>query len=139
SSSFANWATLSGSSTAIPTNCKPLGPNSRCARTNSGISSRQGAHQVAQKLTTTTLPRHWESDCSWPEMSGSDSEKSAFASRGARSQTASATPPASARTAAAPIQIHCLAALTDGLGPRVNTHTLFEPLLLWSFVDLRGR
>lgn len=35
-----------------------------------GISSRQGSHQVAQKLTTTTLPRHAESFFSRPDRSG---------------------------------------------------------------------
>jgi hypothetical protein len=31
-----------------------------CALINAGISSRQGAHQVAQKFNTGTLPRHWD-------------------------------------------------------------------------------
>src|SRR5215471_940885 len=36
-----------------------------------GISSRHGSHQVAQKLTTSTLPFYWFRDCSLPEGSGS--------------------------------------------------------------------
>src|ERR1700690_2258017 len=64
----------------MPTNCKPFEPNSLCAKTNSGISSRQGTHQVAQKLTTTTFPRHCPSDCAWPDGSGKDKPSSALAS-----------------------------------------------------------
>ena len=45
-----------------------------------GISSRHGAHHVAQKFTTTTLPRHWPMDCSLPLVSGKDSASNAEAS-----------------------------------------------------------
>ena len=48
---------------------------------NSGISSRHGAHQVAQKLTTTTLPRHWSRRCSLPAGSGRASPQRAAARR----------------------------------------------------------
>ena len=45
----------------MPTNCSPLPPSFACALTNSGISSRHGSHQVAQKFTIRTLPLHWSS------------------------------------------------------------------------------
>ena len=37
--------------------CNPRGPYWLCHETKRGISSWQGAHQVAQKLSNTTLPR----------------------------------------------------------------------------------
>src|ERR1039458_9862086 len=37
--------------------CNPCGPYCRCHWTNLGISSWHGAHQVAQKLKSTTFPR----------------------------------------------------------------------------------
>src|SRR5487761_2052910 len=65
----------------MPTNWMPLAPRAACAATNCGISSRQGAHQVAQKLTTRTLPRHCASAWSWPSGSGSTTSSSAAPSR----------------------------------------------------------
>ena len=44
------------SSWARPTNCTPRPCQRDCSFTKPGISSRQGVHQVAQKLTTRTLP-----------------------------------------------------------------------------------
>src|ERR1017187_388659 len=50
-----------------------------CTLINAGISSRQGAHQVAQKFTTSTLPRQWESGCGLPLRSSSDAVISLWA------------------------------------------------------------
>src|SRR5439155_3908932 len=47
-------------------------PSARCARYSSrisGSSSRQGTHQVAQKLIRTGLPLSCESETRWPSMS----------------------------------------------------------------------
>ena len=41
-------------------------PSSRCSRSSAGISLRQGAHQVAHRLSSTTLPRQSASVCSLP-------------------------------------------------------------------------
>ena len=41
-------------------------PSSFCRRSSAGISLRQGAHQVAHRLTSTTLPRQSESVFSVP-------------------------------------------------------------------------
>ena len=46
-----------------------------CILTSIGISSRHGAHQVAQKLTTSTWPRHWLSFCGLFSRSGNASAK----------------------------------------------------------------
>src|SRR5215472_18995496 len=86
----------------MPTNCRPRGPSSVWARTNSGISSRQGSHQVAQKLTTRTLPRHCSKDCRVPPVSGRDSANNASARFGGRSQSANPAPAANAISAATP-------------------------------------
>jgi hypothetical protein len=56
-------------SLAAPTNSTPRSRYSAYAFTNSGISPRQGAHQVAQKLTTTTLPLSCENWRRAPGMS----------------------------------------------------------------------
>src|SRR6185437_4889239 len=61
----------------MPTNCRPLAPCAACVRTKWGISSRHGPHQVAQKFTTTTLPRHCASGCSRPARSGRTRPRSA--------------------------------------------------------------
>src|SRR3712207_5393634 len=54
----ANWRTFSrevaGSSVERPTNSTPRSLNSRLISTRRGISTRQGPHHVAQKLTTWT-------------------------------------------------------------------------------------
>src|SRR5688572_8641026 len=50
--------TLAALSTAIPTISSPDAALAPRTSMSIGISSRQGAHQVAQKFTTTTLPRH---------------------------------------------------------------------------------
>ena len=44
------------SSMATPTNCNPSAPYFFCSSTNHGISILQGAHQVAQKFSTTAFP-----------------------------------------------------------------------------------
>ena len=60
----------SSSSTAIPINCRPWLPYCFCNSINSGISFRQGAHQVAQKFRTITLPCHSERRRRFPSRSG---------------------------------------------------------------------
>lgn len=46
--------------------CRPRGPYAVCQSINLGISTRQGPHQVAQKLSRTTLPRYaWRSNLLW--------------------------------------------------------------------------
>src|SRR3954468_2135372 len=52
-----------------------------------GSSSRQGGHQVAQKLSSTTLPLYWERSSVLPSWSGS---WSAGAAAGGRSSASSA-------------------------------------------------
>ena len=88
-------------------------PSSRCRRAIadiSGISSRQGSHQVAQKLSITTLPRQAESLCSRPDRSGRISggvgEVQAAQSGPVADLSASSgrrAPPAAARPARGPI------------------------------------
>src|ERR1035437_7204374 len=41
----------------MPITCNPCGPYCRCHWTKVGISTWQEAHQVAQKSSSTTLPR----------------------------------------------------------------------------------
>ena len=74
----------------MPTNCSPRPPSSAWARTNSGISSRHGAHQVAQKLTTSTLPRHCASVCSVPVGVRQRDRRAASPHRGRRLRAADA-------------------------------------------------
>src|SRR6476469_2040457 len=45
----------------MPTICKPWSPYFFCRSTSHGISILHGPHQVAQKFTTTALPRSEES------------------------------------------------------------------------------
>src|SRR3954466_9155131 len=49
------------SSLVMPTICKPWSPYYFCKSTSHGISILQGPHHVAQKFTTTALPRSEES------------------------------------------------------------------------------
>src|SRR5579864_8661630 len=49
------------SSLVMPTICRPWSPYFFCKSTSQGISILQGPHQVAQKFTTTALPRSEES------------------------------------------------------------------------------
>src|SRR4029078_6776551 len=69
----------------------------RVAMSN-GISSRQGAHQVAQKLATTTFPRHSDSARDLPcrSMNLAFDNASAFASRPPAPLSATSTPAARA-------------------------------------------
>src|SRR3954471_12681781 len=48
---------VAGSFQTAPTTLKPRASKSCCIEMSSGISSRQGTHQVAQKFKTTTRPR----------------------------------------------------------------------------------
>ncbi|MOA59837.1 hypothetical protein D3C78_1845540 [compost metagenome] len=50
----------------MPTISKPAGRSSDCTFTKSGTSCRHGGHQVAQKLTSTTLPLNWDKDTELP-------------------------------------------------------------------------
>src|SRR4030067_706088 len=59
--SAAKLRTLDALSSAIPTISTPFETCFPCILFNTGISSRQGAHQVAQKFTTSTLLRHFDS------------------------------------------------------------------------------
>src|SRR5689334_13235712 len=105
----------------MPTNCRPFPPYSDCALMNSGISSRHGAHHVAQKLTTITLPRHCASGCSLPEASGSERPASAAPAcgegAGARCCRPKYVPAPSASTAARPITIQRTMALLTSIEP----------------------
>src|ERR1041385_9307662 len=51
---------------ATPTICKPCGPYFFCRSTNDGISILQGPHHVAQKFSSTALPRSEERRTSLP-------------------------------------------------------------------------
>src|SRR5579863_8491335 len=57
--SLANLAisSLLASSMATPTICRPCAPYCLCNSTNHGISILHGVHHVAQKLSSTALPR----------------------------------------------------------------------------------
>jgi len=54
---------------AMVTTAKSSPPNSRLSASSDGSSLRQGAHQVAQKLTARYLPRNSDSRCSPPPAS----------------------------------------------------------------------
>src|SRR5438445_11485370 len=54
------------SSLFMPTICKPCAPYLFCKSTSHGISILHGPHQVAQKFTTTALPRREESETVLP-------------------------------------------------------------------------
>src|SRR5947209_8761730 len=60
--SLANFAmsSLLASSTAMPNTWNPCGPYCFCRASNQGISILQGWHQVAQKFSSTALPRKSE-------------------------------------------------------------------------------
>ena len=75
----------------------PRSPYFSWSFTKIGISSRHGAHHVAQKFTTSTLPRHCSSDCGRPSRSGSCAAVSA-ASRAARASSGRGAPGVVART-----------------------------------------
>src|SRR5690242_13660556 len=122
---------------AMPTTCRPSRPKSRCARTNSGISSRQGPHQVAQKLTTSTLPCHCRKGCCEPWVSGSDNARRSCASRGCRSHNARPAPAARASPPAKPnikVRRRRLSFLKRILTVAPGS---LEPRFLWSFVRWR--
>src|SRR4051812_7681242 len=57
---------VSTGETETPTTDKPLASRSFCKALNSGISARQGRHQVAQKFNNTTRPRREESRTDFP-------------------------------------------------------------------------
>src|ERR1700737_1456706 len=57
----------------MPTICRLL-PYCFCSATNSGISSRHGGHQVAQKFTKITFPLQFARDKGAPEISRSGRE-----------------------------------------------------------------
>src|ERR1035441_6217554 len=59
----------SSSSIDTPMTCSPAAPYRRCQREKTGISSIQGAHQVAQKFSSTTLPLNWSSRSGRPDRS----------------------------------------------------------------------
>ena len=61
-----------GASLAIPTTCRPRAAWRWWKRSSSGISSMQGAHQLAQKLSSTRRPFHCARGCARPSRSGSD-------------------------------------------------------------------
>src|SRR5260221_8976423 len=57
---------VSTGETETPTTDRPFASRSRCRALNSGISARQGRHQVAQKFSNTTRPRNDESRIGFP-------------------------------------------------------------------------
>src|SRR5881394_2021428 len=80
-------------------------PNFAAAASKSGISSRQGAHQVAQKLKSATLPCH---SLSWrirPERSGKEAESSFPAPVADWMASAPTSAPAASAAAPAPPRI----------------------------------
>src|SRR5207245_8212912 len=62
-------AFLPSSSTSTPRTVKPLDEYFSCISISQGISIWQGSHQVAQKLTSTTLPLYWLNGTSWSSRS----------------------------------------------------------------------
>src|SRR5687767_2812837 len=127
--SMANWRAFAASSTAIPTNCSPAPACSRWAFTNIGISSRHGAHHVAQKLTTTSLPRHWASDWAVPSTSGSVTASSVSPSGTDdwRMKTPESAPASNATT---PPTASTTISRDRDAGREVNARPLLEPRLL---------
>src|SRR6476469_9490819 len=85
---------------AMPTICRPIDAFSRAAESNKGSSSRQGAHQVAQKLHKSGRPCHSDSRRLRPERSGKLAESSSFPSARCRSPDVATIPPAAAATTA---------------------------------------
>src|SRR6187399_3217063 len=78
-------------SCAAPTNSTPRSLYSRWTLAKSGISTLQGTHQVAQKLTTTIFPLRSVRACFWPSRSFSASFGAAVRlSFGIRSSSAAA-------------------------------------------------
>src|SRR5687768_3765856 len=64
-------ASLLFASTLTPTSVKPSALYRLCIWSSSGISWRHGPHQLAQKLSMTTLPFSWPSDTLSPARDGS--------------------------------------------------------------------
>src|SRR5918995_961804 len=64
-------ASLLLASTLTPTSVKPSALYRLCIWSSSGISWRHGPHQLAQKLSMTTLPFSWPSDTLSPARDGS--------------------------------------------------------------------
>src|SRR5258708_31590222 len=62
-------ADLPSSSMETPRTVKPFASYFCCISMSQGISMKQGSHQVAQKLTRTTLPLYWLSAASLPSRS----------------------------------------------------------------------
>src|SRR6185369_12233921 len=85
---------------AMPTICRPNDAFSRAAASNKGSSSRQGAHQLAQKLHKMGRPPHSDSRRLRPERSGKLEESSSFPPDCCRSLDIAAIPPAAAATSA---------------------------------------
>src|SRR5687768_17501848 len=65
-------ASLLFASTLTPTSVKPSALYRLCIWSSSGISWRHGPHQLAQKLSMTTLPFSWPSDTLSPARDGSE-------------------------------------------------------------------
>src|SRR5258706_12181548 len=57
---------VSTGETETPTTDNPFDSRSRCRALNSGISARQGRHQVAQKFSNTTRPCREERRIGFP-------------------------------------------------------------------------
>src|SRR5688572_2939026 len=96
---------------AIPMNWSPRAPYWLWSFTKSGISSLHGPHHVAQKFTTTTLPRQSPIVCGRPSRSGSCKRNKASrpaspAGSGAVRHALSAYPATAAATATAPVANH---------------------------------
>jgi hypothetical protein len=60
---------VASSSSETPTITNPCGPYCFCNSTNQGISALHGGHHVAQKFSTTALPRKSERRTVFPDRS----------------------------------------------------------------------
>src|SRR5437773_9501146 len=83
----------------IPTTSAPFAGKTSRTATSIGISSRHGAHHVAQKLHSTTRPRHSRSVRLAPNRSRNGVESRSAAPLCACSASAPSSPPATAAPA----------------------------------------
>src|SRR4249919_1189232 len=79
-----------------------------CSRCNEGISARQGSHQVAQKLTATTVPLSCCRSTVWPERSGSTSAGVGLPSQRLIGASGESAPNATAAARAAVAAMQCV-------------------------------
>ena len=116
---LVNSRMLAALSIAMPTTCTPFPAYFRCAASKRGISSRQGAHQVAQKLHTSACPRQSARPRFSPEGSTKVLESNSPTPLRDCSARTLIKPPAAAATAGL---LAWATPLRNWLAPRVPAH-----------------